>query len=115
MKSMRGIVGCVAVSAVLSLALPATAGASGHGGSRGGSAGSGHSQGGHPVVVHGSPVKGRVEVHRQPTVAMHHGGQSGQLSYNAYWRAATSPFPPNPNQNYNRYWQEMQAWQQYHR
>ena len=31
------------------------------------------------------------------------------LSYRAYWKAAASPNPPNPNQSYNRYWQKVQA------
>lgn len=39
--------------------------------------------------------------------------QSSQLSYNAYWKAATSPKAPNPNQNYNRYWAKVQARQEY--
>jgi hypothetical protein len=38
---------------------------------------------------------------------------SGPLSYSAYWKAATSPNPPRTNQDYNRYWQKMQAWQEY--
>jgi hypothetical protein len=41
--------------------------------------------------------------------------QGGPLSYNAYWKAATSPNPPKTNQSYNAYWQKMQAWQEFQR
>jgi hypothetical protein len=39
---------------------------------------------------------------------------SGPLSYNAYWKAANSPNPPRTNQDYNRYWEKMAAWNRYH-
>jgi hypothetical protein len=39
--------------------------------------------------------------------------QNGQLSYNAYWKAATSPFPPNTNGNQNIATQKLQAWKDY--
>jgi hypothetical protein len=108
LKSIHRIVWCVAVSAVLGLILPAVAEASGRGSHSGGA--HGFSQG----AAHGYHSTGHLVVHRATSAVVYHRGQSGQLSYNAYWRAATSPNQPNPNQNYNIYWQKMQAWQQYH-
>jgi hypothetical protein len=90
--------------AVLGLIVPAAAMA----------AGRGVHGGGHPQAAHTGAAHVQLNVQHQPAVATHHYGYSGQLSYNAYWRAATSPNPPRTNQNYNRYWQEMQAWQMYH-
>lgn len=100
LKSFRRIVWCLAGSAVLSLVVPASAVAGGHGSHRGGAA----NRGAHVIPSRrgGSHPERR---QRSP---------SGPLSYDAYWRAATSPAPPRPNQDYNRYWQKMQAWQEYH-
>jgi hypothetical protein len=39
--------------------------------------------------------------------------QSGQLSYNAYWNAATSPFPPKTSGNQNLASQRLAAWKDY--
>ena len=36
-----------------------------------------------------------------------------QLSYNAYWKAATSPFPPKTSGNQNLASQRLQAWKDY--
>jgi hypothetical protein len=105
-KSIHRIVWCVAVPAMFGLIMPAIAMAAGRGPRS--SAGSSRSQG-----VHSRPVASQKQPRQHTAVALHHRGGSGPLSYNAYWRAATSPNPPKPNQDYNRYWQKMQAWQQY--
>jgi hypothetical protein len=59
-----------------------------------------------------NPLNSHVRVEERGRV-LNHGGGSGQLSYNQYWKAATRPNPPNPNQDYIRYWAKMQAWQEY--
>ena len=33
--------------------------------------------------------------------------------YNTYWRVATDPTPPDPTLDYNKYWAEVQAKQQW--
>ena len=33
--------------------------------------------------------------------------------YNTYWQVATDPTPPSPSLDYNRYWAEVQAQQEY--
>ena len=74
----------------------------GHGTRSGGPAHVGHpGQPGHPAATQRAAVPNR-------------SNHSGPLSYNAYWRAAASPTPPRTNQDYNRYWQKMQAWQEHH-
>jgi hypothetical protein len=100
LKFTRGIVCCVALWGVLGLVLPAAALAAGHGSHRG-SAGGGRSHSFHSRRA-------------SSYSARRHHSRGGPLSYNAYWRAATSPNPPRTNQDYNRYWQKMQAWQEYH-
>jgi hypothetical protein len=115
MKSTRRTVLCFVLPAVLGLLLPAAAMAAGHG-SRRGSAPPSRSHTFHPgrVAAHGSQGRGRGGTDRRRDDARRRHGQSGPLSYNAYWRAATSPNPPRPNQDYNRYWEKMQAWREYH-
>jgi hypothetical protein len=92
MNSCRRIAWYLALSALLSLILP-VAGTAAPRGSRG----SGRSFSGNA---------GRA--------AWRRGHSSGPISYNAYWRAANSPFPPSTKQDANRYWQKYQAWQLYH-
>ena len=86
---------CIALFGVFSLITPTLARAADHG-----------SRGSSSRVQH-TPVQ-----HQSSTPTPH---QSGPLSYNAYWKAATSPNPPRTNQDYNRYWQKVQAQQEYHR
>lgn len=116
MESPRRIVLCLALPAVLGLLLPAAALAAGHG-SRGGGARLSRSQTFHPgrVTAQVRQGRGRGDTHGRRAVARRHHGQGGPLSYNAYWKAATSPNPPRPTQNYTRYWEKMQAWQEYHK
>jgi hypothetical protein len=100
LRFIRGILWCLALTAVLGIVVPATAIAAGHGARRG-SAGHGRS----------------LRFHSRPTVSrrtVRHRSHGGPLSYNAYWKAANSPTPPRTNQDYNRYWEKMQAWQRYH-
>jgi hypothetical protein len=116
-KSIRRIAWCVAVSAVLGILMPAAAVGAGHGSRGSGSSGSSHSFQARAVAAQTARVRQerlQVAVNHRFDVATHHRGQGGPLSYNAYWKAATSPNPPRTNQDYNRYWQKMQAWQQYH-
>ncbi len=68
----------------------------------------------HGAAPNAKPAPGRVDVHRQPE-PVHRPLSGGPLSYNAYWKAATSPNPPRTNQSYNVYWQKMQAWQEFQR
>jgi hypothetical protein len=117
-----------AISAVLGFIITAAAVGAYHG-SRASSARSGRSAGFHPGRVasqtehrqraqsaaHANQRRVRADLHRRDAGAVHHRGQGGPLSYNAYWKAATSPTPPRTNQDYNRYWQKMQAWQEWHR
>jgi hypothetical protein len=124
LKSIRRTALWMALSAVVGLIVPATAMGGGHGSGRG--AGRGGSQGNHrgPAAAQGSrgsagtgarAGQGRVRVNsrRPPNVATRRRGQGGSLSYNAHWRAATSPIRPTPKQSYNEYWQKVQAQQEY--
>jgi hypothetical protein len=108
-KSTPRIAVCLALLAVLGVVMPTVALAAGRGGGHGGGAG-------HAPSVHarGAPARAHVQVHRSAVPAAHVHGGSGPLSYNAFWRAATSPNPPSTSLSSNRYWQEMQAWQMYH-
>jgi hypothetical protein len=91
LKRIRVILACVALTGVACVTMPANEVAAGHG----------------PHASHGT----RSQTERRGR----HPSNSGPLSYHAYWKAATSPNPPRPNQDYNRYWQKMQAWQEHHR
>jgi len=93
------MIGCLSVFAMLGIFAPsAEAGPRGSGG---------HANGAGRSIVYRSTRVERASDHRERM-----GG--GSISYNAYWRAATSPNPPSTRLNANRYWQEMQAWQTYH-
>ncbi|HVS38922.1 MAG TPA: hypothetical protein VMS17_25415 [Gemmataceae bacterium] len=105
-KSLRRIGWSIALLALLGLILPTAALAASHNPGRGG-ASSGRSQ-----AVHVRQGRTRPDAHVGREVAARRRDQSGPLSYNAYWKAAMSPNPPRPNQNYNRYWEKMQAWQE---
>jgi hypothetical protein len=124
LKSIRRTALWMALPAVVGLIVPAAAMGGGHGSGRG--AGHGGAQGNHRgpaasqrsrgqagVGARGRQVRGRVEARRQPNVAPRRSGQQGALSYNAYWRSATSPIPPKPNQSYSAYWQKVQAQKEY--
>jgi hypothetical protein len=100
LKSIRGIVWCLAVSAMLGLIVPAIAMAVGHSSRR--------------VSVGHVPSRGFRSTRTFSRREVRPRRFGGPLSYNAYWKAASSPAPPRTNQDYNRYWQKMQAWQQYH-
>jgi hypothetical protein len=67
----------------------------------------------HSAQVH-TPAPHAVRGHTSsdPRRKLHNSG--GPLSYNAYWKAANSPNPPKSNQDYNRYWEKMDAWRRYH-
>jgi hypothetical protein len=108
LKSIRRFVWCVALFAVLGIIMPAAAMGAGRG-SR--PSGARAVRSGPVARARQGPV--HVDVRRPSVVAARRGGQGGPLSYNAYWRAATSPNPPRPNQNNNRYAQKLQAWQEY--
>jgi hypothetical protein len=58
--------------------------------------------------------KSTVKVERRTSARppKNHSG-NGQLSYNAYWKAATSPNPPNTRGNQNLATQKLQAWKDY--
>jgi hypothetical protein len=126
LRSVRQIVWCAALLAVLGLIVPAAAVGGGQGSGRGGGGGRGGSPGNRrgPVAAQKTrpaaraPARARqrqarVNVRRQPNVAAKRRGQGGPLSYNAYWRSATSPVPPSPKQSYNAYWQKVQAQKEY--
>jgi hypothetical protein len=115
----------MALPAVVDLIMPAAAIGGGHGSGRGGAGRGGSprnrsgpiaSQKGRGRVAGGARVghsRARVNARRPPNVAARRRGPGSDLSYNAYWRAATSPVPPNPKQSYSAYWQKMQAQKQY--
>jgi hypothetical protein len=92
---MRRTVASFVLPAVLSVIMPAAVFAAGHGSHQGGDS------------VHRAGTANVLKERRDRNHA-------GPLSYNAYWRAATSPAPPRPNQSSDRYWQKMQPWQQFH-
>jgi hypothetical protein len=101
-KSIRRFVCGIAVIAALGILVPGEARSQSRGSRSGGPAHVGHpGQPARPAAVNRSAVASRAN-------------HSGPLSYNAYWRAAASPTPPRTNQDYNQYWQKMQAWQQQH-
>lgn len=97
-RSTGRIIACVTLSTALGLITPGVAMAAGHGSHRG-----------RAHVRASRVVHSRRSVSRHARRAVH----GGPLSYNAYWKAATAPFPPRPNQDYNRYWQKFTAWQAY--
>jgi hypothetical protein len=124
LKSIRRTAQWMALAAVVGLIVPAAAMGDGHGSGRG--AGRGGSQGNHRGPVASQKNRGsagagaragqgrvRVNSRRPPNAATRRRGQGGSLSYNAYWRAATSPIRPTPKQSYNAYWQKVQAQQEY--
>jgi hypothetical protein len=124
LKSISQIVWCVALLSVLGLIMPDAAAGGGQGSGRGGGGrrGSPGNRRG-PVASKARPSAGvaarakqrqaRANVRRPRVVATKRRGQGGPLSYNAYWRAATSPVPPRPTESYNTYWQTMQAQKEY--
>jgi hypothetical protein len=61
---------------------------------------------------HGTSKKSVQNERRTSTPAKPH-VPPNQLSYKAYWKAATSPFPPNTNGNQNLATQKLQAWKDY--
>jgi hypothetical protein len=98
--STRRIVCCLTLTALLSIMPPDAGYGAEHSSHRRGNAG------------HRSTA---VHSRRSATQSKRRQRESGgPLSYDAYWRAATSPKPPRTNQDYNRYWEKMQAWQRYH-
>jgi hypothetical protein len=125
LKFIRQTVLWMALPAVIGMIIPASAIGGGHGPGRGG-AGRGGSPRNHVGPIASQKGRGpvnararvgqsraRVNARRAPNVAARRPGRGSILNYNAYWRAATSPVPPNPKQSYSTYWQKMQAQKQY--
>ena len=100
--SIRRFVCSIALFAASGILMPTEAHSQGHGTRSGGTpAHVGRpAQPSHPAAIQRSAVPNR-------------NNHTGPLSYNAYWKAAASPNPPRTNQDSNRYWEKMQAWQEH--